>query len=153
MARILVIDPVARNRVEIVTVLGGAGHEVTTVANGREAFGVMDEVDPDLVLSELQTPVMNGLAFLEHFRSNPRYDSVPVIVLTDLADGVSFRRARQLGANKYLIRRQATHADLLRHVGHQLQLAVMPRRVLPPVVEGPILDVPASDAVRADPFA
>ncbi|HSG48032.1 MAG TPA: response regulator, partial [Longimicrobiales bacterium] len=61
--------------------LVGAGLEVATAANGREALRLVEEDAPDLVLTELSMPVMDGMAFLTRLRQNPYHTGLPVIVL------------------------------------------------------------------------
>jgi CheY-like chemotaxis protein len=55
---------------------------VRTAANGREALDIMQQFLPDLVLLDLIMPVMDGMTFLNLIRSTPRFQFLPVVVVT-----------------------------------------------------------------------
>lgn len=59
---------------------------------------------PDLVLLDLNMPVINGFEVLRHFRDSPNYKHVPVVVLTTSSYPSDIERAYQLGANSYVIK-------------------------------------------------
>ena len=56
--------------------------EFRTAANGREAVEIMETFPPDLVLLDLIMPVMDGMMFLNQIRSTPRFQFLPVVVVT-----------------------------------------------------------------------
>ena len=51
-------------------------------ANGQEALASLEKFPPDLVLLDLVMPVMDGVTFLDTLRAAPRYQQLPVIVVT-----------------------------------------------------------------------
>jgi PAS domain S-box-containing protein len=55
---------------------------VRTASNGREALGVLRDFEPDLVITDLVMPTMDGLTFLEVLRATTRFRNVPVVVVT-----------------------------------------------------------------------
>lgn len=61
-------------------VLGEQGHSVLTASNGREALQIMEREQPDLVISDVMMPVMDGYALLENIRRNPKWNLVRVIL-------------------------------------------------------------------------
>lgn len=77
--------------------------EVTLVYDGREALAQM-ESDPDiaLVVLDVMMPHMNGLDVLAKVREDPRWRSVPCIVLTAAGQEQHHRQAMALGANDFL---------------------------------------------------
>ena len=56
--------------------------EVRTAANGKEALDLMEHYSPDVVLLDLLMPVMDGVAFLNALRADPRHQHLPVVVVT-----------------------------------------------------------------------
>ena len=58
------------------------GYEVITAQDGAEAYELACEHKPDIVVSDLQMPIMNGFEFIEKLRANELMADVPVIMLT-----------------------------------------------------------------------
>ena len=58
------------------------GYEVITAQDGAEAYELACEHKPDIVVSDLQMPIMNGFEFIEKLRANGLMADVPVIMLT-----------------------------------------------------------------------
>jgi CheY-like chemotaxis protein len=87
--RILVVDDDPDVRQILVSYLGDGEAEVRTAANGREALERLEESLPDLILLDLIMPVMDGMAFLDALRLDPRCQNIPVAVITakDLSAG------------------------------------------------------------------
>lgn len=54
--------------------------------NGEEGFEVLDKNQPDLIFLDVVMPVMNGIDFLYRLREDPRYEKIPVILLTGYRD-------------------------------------------------------------------
>ena len=81
LSRILIVEDRAENRVMIREVLELWGYSVSEAENGEEALRRLAEVDPDLVLMDLQMPVLDGLSALRRIRAGP-CRQVPVIAFT-----------------------------------------------------------------------
>jgi CheY-like chemotaxis protein len=80
---ILVVDDDPDIREAVREVLEFDGHEVVLKANGREALDALPHLpEPCLVLLDMMMPVMDGAAFLQHFRRIPAYNTIPVILCT-----------------------------------------------------------------------
>ena len=101
-ARILVVEDSSTQRKAIVEATQGMGHTVTTVENGLEALGRMMQDPPDLVLSDVQMPVMDGWQLLRLIRSRPALARVPVIFLTSLSDERTRLEGYRRGVDDYL---------------------------------------------------
>jgi CheY-like chemotaxis protein len=80
--RVLVVDDDPDVRRILASYLEESQAEVCTAANGREALERVDESLPDLILLDLIMPVMDGLAFLDALRLDPRFQNIPVAVIT-----------------------------------------------------------------------
>lgn len=78
------------------------GYDVTTAANGRAALESMQQVVPDLVISDIMMPGMDGYTFFEAVRENPAWTPIPFIFLTARGQRMDIRRGQRLGADAYL---------------------------------------------------
>lgn len=114
MANILVVDDDPDGRESIALFLREKGHEVTCVPNGREALAKVLTHTPDVVLLDLLMPEMDGPSFLEVVRSYLRIQSLPVVVLTGLAESPMIERVRSLKVNSILIKGKATPEEILK---------------------------------------
>ncbi len=62
------------------------GHDVSFAQNGEEGLAAVRAARPDLVLSDLEMPVMDGITFAQQVRLDPDIGGVPIIMLTARAD-------------------------------------------------------------------
>jgi PAS domain S-box-containing protein len=101
--RILVVDDVETNRVVAAALVGKAGHDVETAANGHEALKALETGHFDAVLMDIQMPVMSGEEAIARIRNSGKpYAHMPVFAVT--ADATTGARERYLhtGATGYL---------------------------------------------------
>src|SRR5688572_9539676 len=96
---ILVVEDHADLREMLAVLLESEGYVVQTANNGAEAFEVMKESRPSLILLDLMMPVMTGDEFRERQLADPRYRDVPVICMTAAHDGRA--RAERIRADQY----------------------------------------------------
>lgn len=99
--KILVVDDNEMNRLVATTILQEYGVLITEAANGAEATGLMDEQEFDLVLMDIQMPVMNGLEATSIIR-NELKSAIPVIALTANAIRGENEKCFAAGMNDYL---------------------------------------------------
>ncbi|HEY9667337.1 MAG TPA: response regulator transcription factor [Coleofasciculaceae cyanobacterium] len=80
------------------------GYEVITAENGREALEVLEQQVPDMIICDVMMPEMDGYAFVEHVRQDPRTSWIPVLFLS--AKGQSQDRVKGLntGADVYMVK-------------------------------------------------
>jgi len=80
------------------------GYSVITAENGREALDVLSGHSPDMIICDVMMPEMDGYAFVEHVRSNPETEWIPVLFLS--AKGQSQDRVKGLntGADVYMVK-------------------------------------------------
>lgn len=102
LAHILVVEdnPVVRMLTE--HHLESGGHTVMTAADGVEALQLVSVMRPDLILSDIDMPNLDGLGLLTALRADPALAALPVIFLTMYEDMDTFRRTRALGVNDYV---------------------------------------------------
>jgi len=99
---ILVADDSTTMRMIVQSVLSEAGWQVLAASNGKEALELAQSSQIDLVVSDWNMPVMGGLDLIEGLRRQPRYEDVPVLVLTTEEDAISKSAARDLGVSGWL---------------------------------------------------
>ncbi len=80
-------------------------YEVTTRSNGMEAWLWLSEGNtPDLIIEDVDMPLMNGIEFLENLRISGLYKNIPVLVLSG-SDNTSIRKqCLNLGAFAYIVK-------------------------------------------------
>ncbi len=99
-ARILVVDDDDSMRELIRIHLSSAGYEVTTAADGIAAGYLVLKSPPDLILSDVNMPHMDGFEFIAALKADKSLPYIPVIFLTSTDDGD--HRGKELGAVGYL---------------------------------------------------
>jgi len=98
---------------------GLQGWRLLGAENGQRALEIMRREPVDVLVTDLQMPVLDGFGLIAQVHA--RYPSVPIIVLTSLPEGLSFERARELGAFKVLSKpvRLSSLMDELRILGER----------------------------------
>jgi len=104
MARILAVDDSAAMRQMVGITLTGAGHEVQQAADGREALQIAERQTFDLVITDVNMPVMDGLTLVRHLRNLPSYRGVPLLVLTTEATTERKLEGKAAGATGWLVK-------------------------------------------------
>ena len=100
---LLVVDDIEDNRALLIARLARLGYtDVTEAANGRPALDALGARAFDLVLLDVMMPELNGYQVLEHLRADGRLASLPVIMVSALAEMESVVRCIELGAEDYL---------------------------------------------------
>src|SRR5436190_15270228 len=102
MVKVLIVDDSPDVGDSFGKLLEAAGHQVSVVPNGREALVSVLTSAPDVILLDLMMPEMDGPSFLEVIRSYLRLQSMPVVVLTALADSPMIDRVQHLKVNSVL---------------------------------------------------
>ena len=85
-------------------ILSFEGFSVLTAAHGLEALDQMAAVRPDLILSDISMPVMDGFNFFQAVRSRPEWVTIPFLFLTARGDREDIMAGRDLGAEDYLVK-------------------------------------------------
>ena len=124
-ARILLADDNADMRRYVQRILEPY-YEVQTVNDGEAALAAIERMTPDLVLSDIMMPCLDGIAMLKAIRANPSTSSLPVVLLTARADEESTVQGMGSGANDYLAKPFSAKELLARVAGH-LEIAKVRR--------------------------
>jgi CheY-like chemotaxis protein len=79
MAKILVVDDEPDERFLVRRALRKQGHDVTVAENGAAGLRAVREETPDLVVTDMMMPVMDGAEFIGRLRANPATASIPIL--------------------------------------------------------------------------
>lgn len=101
-ASILTVDDSPSIRVALNIALSAAGYVVAEAANGAEGIEKAKASAFDLIITDLNMPVMDGLTMIEKLRSMPDQTGVPIVFLTTESDAALKERAKAAGATGWL---------------------------------------------------
>ncbi|MEL6316469.1 MAG: response regulator [Pseudomonadota bacterium] len=102
MKRVLAVDDTVTFRIMLSNCLKKAGHHVIEAENGKEALEKLKMDPPDIVITDLNMPVMDGIEFIENARQEEVGKALPMLLLTtEVAEHLK-KRAREVGATGWL---------------------------------------------------
>ena len=101
--RVVVVDDDPGIQLLMRETLAEAGFNVAVAESGSEAIDVCSEFKPDLVLLDINMPVMDGITACAEIRKNIDRD-FPIIMVTSVDDAVSIQRAFDAGANDFILK-------------------------------------------------
>ncbi len=102
--RVLVVEDDIPMLQGIAEILEMAGYEVLTAIDGLEGLNVLEQKHPDLIISDIMMPRMDGYDFYNTVRSDPRWMRIPFIFLTARGQKQDVRFGKQLGADDYIVK-------------------------------------------------
>lgn len=120
MAMILVVEDSQEMRDLVRAYLEAEGHSVETAENGKQAMNLVTEILPDLILSDIMMPRMDGFALFEAVRKHPKSAKVPVVFLTALNDRETLLRALRAGVDDF-VSKPFDRAELVSVIAHRLR--------------------------------
>lgn len=97
------------------------GHSVSVATDGEMAFDELKKKTPSLILLDLLLPKKNGFDVLRDIRSNPEWQHIPVVILSNLGEDSEIKRALELGANDYFVKSQHPIQEVMEKVREYLQ--------------------------------
>ena len=102
--KILIVEDNIEVRNTISECLAVEGYQVVTAIDGREALRIMSDAQPDLILSDVNMPNLNGVDFYKEVRKNPKWLQTPFIFLTANDSKHDIQKGRELGVEDYLVK-------------------------------------------------
>lgn len=81
--------------------------------DGQEVLKYLEAELPDLIVLDLVMPVMDGFTTLSEIKKNPKYQSVPIIIASNLSQKEDIDRGMSLGANDYIIKSEMSLDSLV----------------------------------------
>ena len=102
MAQILIIEDNEQNLYLETFILEKHGHEVVQARDGEQGIELAGQVNPQLILLDIQLPVIDGYAVAEELRQNSRLAHIPIIAVTSYAMVGDRERILAAGCNGYI---------------------------------------------------
>src|SRR5207302_712878 len=111
---VFVVEDSRTMRTLVRDVLEGDGYEVRESADGREALDLLPSISPDLVITDINMPEMDGITLLREIRKLPALHRTPVLILTTESGDEVKATARAAGATGWI--GKPFHPDQLRQI-------------------------------------
>jgi two-component system, chemotaxis family, chemotaxis protein CheY len=102
--KLMIVDDSASMRNVVSMTLRGAGYDVIEACDGKDALAKLDGQKLNLIISDVNMPVMDGLAFIKEVKQIPAYKFTPIIMLTTESDQAKRDQARAAGAKAWVIK-------------------------------------------------
>jgi two-component system response regulator ResD len=102
--KILIADDDAVMRAFVQRVVEHSSHDAVVAENGRDALDLVQREDPDLLITDLCMPEMDGFALVEELQKLPRHSLLPVICLSSLNSREDIARLIALGISDYVLK-------------------------------------------------
>ena len=107
MTRILIADDISENLYLLTSLLEGHGYEVVAAANGAEALALAQSAPPELIVTDILMPVMDGFELCRRWKQDERLKRVPFVFYTaSYTDQKDERLAISLGADRFVVKPQ-----------------------------------------------
>jgi signal transduction histidine kinase len=105
MTRVLIADDHAANLYLLESILHGNGYEVTSTKNGAEALALAREDPPDLIITDILMPVMDGFELCRQWKADDRLKGIPFLFYTaTFTDPRDEQLAKDLGADRFMVK-------------------------------------------------
>jgi len=115
----MVVEDYDDTRVLLKTGLERLGYTVLEASNGQEAVDLADREHPDLILMDLDLPILDGIAATQCIRQKPELEGVPIVAVTAYPMSYSHVKAFAKGCDEYM-RKPIDMAELAELVGRYL---------------------------------
>lgn len=84
------------------------GFDIVTARDGEEGLSVIKKERPDVILLDIQMPVLDGLGVLKVLKSDERFAKIPVVILSNVDSDAMFQEVGELGAAEYYLVKSLT---------------------------------------------
>ncbi|MBG0808628.1 response regulator [Methylosinus sp. H3A] len=101
---ILTVDDSRTMREMLMLALSEAGFSVVQAEDGVHGLEVLEKETPDVIVTDINMPRMDGFGFIEGVRRHEKHRAVPILVLTTESDGEKKDRARRAGATGWIVK-------------------------------------------------
>ena len=102
MKRILMVEDTEDNRQIIRDLVSAVGYELIEAADGAEGLAMAEREKPDLILMDIQLPIMDGYETTRRIKANPALKHIPVIAVTSYALSGDEAKTRAAGCDAYV---------------------------------------------------
>ena len=104
MALILTVDDSASMRQMVAFTLKGAGYDVVEAEDGQKALDASKLKKFDLVITDVNMPVMDGITFIKHLRTEANYKFTPILMLTTESSADKKAEGKAAGATGWIVK-------------------------------------------------
>lgn len=104
MTSILVIDDDMKSLANVLQMLEYEGFDVMQAENGKEGLALVYANQPDIVVSDVMMPELDGIGVLSALRSDPRSAQLPVVLISGHAETEIAKKSMELNAVSYLVK-------------------------------------------------
>lgn len=101
---VLTVDDSRTMRDMLHLALSQAGYRVLQAVDGVDGLHMLDGEPPDVIVTDINMPRLDGFGFIEGVRRDSRYRATPILVLTTESDTEKKQRARQAGATGWIVK-------------------------------------------------
>jgi two-component system chemotaxis response regulator CheY len=101
---ILTVDDSRTMREMLLLALSDAGYSVVQAEDGVHGLEVLETETPDVIVTDINMPRMDGFGFIEGVRRHEKHRAVPILVLTTESDSEKKDRARRAGATGWIVK-------------------------------------------------
>jgi len=102
--KVLTVDDSRTMRDMVTFTLKGAGYDVLEAGDGQQALTVIAANKVDLVITDLNMPVMDGLTLIKRLRAAPAHRTLPILMLTTESDEKKKAEGRTAGATGWIVK-------------------------------------------------
>ena len=115
---VFTIDDSRMMREMLLMVLQGAGFNVVQAEDGAEGLAALEAAAPDVIITDINMPNLDGYGFIEGVRRDQRFRATPIIVLSTESSAEKKSRAREAGATGWIVKpfQADTLIDVIRRV-------------------------------------
>ena len=99
---IMVVEDYDDTRLLLKVTFEGLGYNVLEASNGQEAVDIAERQRPDLILMDLDLPILDGIAATQRIRQQPDLESVPIVAVTAYPMSYTHVKAFAKGCNDYM---------------------------------------------------
>jgi two-component system chemotaxis sensor kinase CheA len=117
---VLVVDDALMVRELQRSILERGGYAVRTASDGAEALAMLAEQPADLVVTDLEMPILNGFMLISSIRAHPRLANIPVLIVSSRASEEDHQRGLDAGADAYIVKAAFDETGLLSAVSRLL---------------------------------
>jgi two-component system chemotaxis response regulator CheY len=102
--RAMTVDDSKTMRDMVAYTLRAAGFEVAQAEDGRQALTLLAGTKVDVIITDLNMPVMDGVALIRALRADPKWRALPILMLTTESDATKKAEGRSAGATGWLVK-------------------------------------------------
>ncbi len=132
MHKILLLEDDKNLRETLVDIFEYKGFKVYTAVNGAIGLEMVDKYAPDIIISDVMMPEMDGFEFLKRLKENPQTEITPVIMITANTLKESKFTGLEYGANDYITKPFDTR-ELILKVQNLIKINTQPTRIVPDI--------------------